>query len=408
MTVIRLREGALWQEISLSGSQASILASTGVTAVTPGPRPGLWRVRDNGLVGAARFGTGSDAIDVRITPKIAVSRLLFLLGYAQRPGAWRQEDVDAGEHPELLPAVGHAFARAADRALRQGVLLGYRQLDEALPIVRGRIREADQMRRHHGLPLPVEVRFDDYTTDIPENQLLLAAGNRLQRLPGLPADTAKLIRHTLARLAGVSRLTPGHPFPAWQPTRLNQRYHTALWLADLVLRGASYELDDGTPIRVDGLLLRMWQVFEDFVTVAVAEALHPYGGRSQRQDKRHHLDHARRVQLRPDLVYYRADDTGRETPAAVLDAKYKIETIAGGDNPDLYQMLAYSTVLRLDQGHLVYAKGPVEPVHHHLHGNDITVLQHALDLDQHPSDLLSQIDDIAAQIAVTTPRSTVR
>ncbi len=159
--------------------------------------------------------------------------------------------------------------------------------------------------------------------DIPENQLLLAAGSRLQRLPGLPADTAKLIRHTLARLAGVSRLTPGHPLPAWQPTRLNQRYHTALWLADLVLRGASYELDDGTPIRVDGLLLRMWQVFEDLVTVAVVEALH--------------------------------------------------------------QMLAYSTVLRLDRGHLVYAKGPVESVRHHLYGSDVTVLQHALDLDQHPS-----------------------
>ena len=238
--------------------------------------------------------------------------------------------------------------------------------------------------------------------DIPENQLLLAAGSRLQRLPGLPADTAKLIRHTLARLAGVSRLTPGHPLPAWQPTRLNQRYHTALWLADLVLRGASYELDDGTPIRVDGLLLRMWQVFEDFVTVAVVEALHPYGGRSQRQDKRHHLDHARRVQLKPDLVYYRADDTGRETPAAILDAKYKIETIAGGDNPDLYQMLAYSTVLRLDRGHLVYAKGPVESVRHHLYGSDVTVLQHALDLDQHPSDLLGQIDDIAAQVAATS------
>src|SRR6266545_515517 len=170
--------------------------------------------------------------------------------------------------------------------------------------------------------------------DIPENQLLLAAGSRLQRLPGLPADTAKLIRHTLARLAGVSRLTPGHPLPAWQPTRLNQRYHTALWLAD--------------------------------------------------------------------LVYYRADDTGRETPAAILDAKYKIETIAGGDNPDLYQMLAYSTVLRLDRGHLVYAKGPVESVRHHLYGSDVTVLQHALDLDQHPSDLLGQIDDIAAQVAATS------
>ncbi|MGW2194500.1 5-methylcytosine restriction system specificity protein McrC [Streptosporangium sp. NPDC001682] len=132
-------------------------------------------------MGAAVIG----GVEVRITPKVPVDRVFFLLGYARRPRGWRQEEVHAGEHPELLPALAHAYALAADRALRRGVLQGYREMEEALPVVRGRIREADQLRRRYGLPLPVEVRYDDYTVDIAENRLLLAASIRLLRLPDL-------------------------------------------------------------------------------------------------------------------------------------------------------------------------------------------------------------------------------
>lgn len=116
---------------------------------------GLWQLRDNGLVGAARTGYG---VELRVRPKTPIGQLLYLPGYAQNPRGLRPEDVDAGERPDLLPALAHAFARAAERALRQGVLLGYRETEEALPVVRGRIRMTDQLRRRHGLPAPVEVR----------------------------------------------------------------------------------------------------------------------------------------------------------------------------------------------------------------------------------------------------------
>lgn len=107
-------------------------------------------------------------------------------------------------------------------------------------MVRGRIRMADQWRRHYTLPLPVEIRFDDYTVDIPENQILLAAAGRLMRLPGVPASTRALLRHLAMRLDGVSRVVPGHSLPAWTPTRLNARHHTALGLAELILRANAY------------------------------------------------------------------------------------------------------------------------------------------------------------------------
>ena len=395
MRRISIREGAGWQEYELSDAQAAELDHSRIVQVARGPRSGLWRVRDRGRVGTARLGLDADAIEVHIRPKTAIRRLLFLVGYRMRGQDWREDEVEAGEEPDLVPAMGQALAIAAERALRQGVLLGYRETEEALPVVRGRIREADQSRRHFTLPLPVEVRYDDYTIDIPENRLLRAAIEGMLAQSGVLAPIQVRLNHLLSRLQGVSRLVPGWPLPTWRPSRLNVRYHTALCLAELILRGASYELDDGTSVQVDGLLLEMWQVFEDFVTLAMTDALRPHGGRCQPQDRAYHLDRARRVPLKPDLVWYRVDAGGREFPAAVLDVKYKLEKGAG--QQDLYQVLAYCTALGLDRGHLVYAEG--DRLVHEIHRSGVEITAHAFDLTLRPPALLAQVAALAAEVA---------
>lgn len=403
MIRVDLREGARDREVALTSAQAAMLADSEVVRLARGPRPGVWRVRDNGLIGSARFGSGSDTIEVRIAPKIDIHRLLFLVGYAPGRGDWREPEVDAAEYPDLLPAVAYAFVRAAERALRQGVLLGYRPAEEALATVRGRIRETEQFGRRYGLPLPLEVRYDDYTLDVPENRLLLAAALRLLRLPRVPAEVRQPLHRLRLRLDGVSDVPRGGPMPLWRPSRLNARYHTALGLAELVLRGGSYELADGSVVRVDGLLLRMWRVFEIFVTLALTEALRPYGGRCRLQD-RHHLDHGRRVRLKPDLVYYGVTSCERDKPVSVVDVKYKIERGVRGDNSDLYQILAYCTVLGLPRGHLVYAKGETEATTHVVNGpQNVEITQHALDLSLPPALLLGQISALAAHLADEPP-----
>ena len=58
------------------------------------------------------------------------------------------------------------------------------------------------------------------------------------------------------------------------------------------------------------------------------------------------------------FVINMADTFERFVTTAVLDAKYKLMGAAtehGPRPPDLYQMLAYCTVLGLDRGTLVYA-----------------------------------------------------
>ncbi|WP_067069021.1 McrC family protein [Carbonactinospora thermoautotrophica] len=377
---------------ALTDAQAAALAASGVVRVSR-RRSGTWEVEPCGKVGVARVA----GVEIRITPKIPIRRLLFLIGYARDQGGWRDEDVELADFPDLVPAAAHAFARQAERALAGGVLQGYRTVDDALPVVRGRIRQRDQVRRW-GLPAPVEVSYDDFSVDIAENQLLRTAASELLALPGVPAAVRTRLRAIAHRLALATPLRRGRPLPAWRPTRLNARYHHAVRLAELVLRGRSFDQDWPGTVRVNGFLFDMVKVFEDFVTVALAEALRPYGGRCKAQ-ARLHLTRERRVLLKPDLVWYATGDR----PAAVVDAKYKAERTSGVPQQDLYQMLAYCTALGLPRGHLVYAKGQQPELTHHVRNSGVELVQHALDLEQDLPGLRGQVARIAEAIVSPSP-----
>ena len=206
--------------------------------------------------------------------------------------------------------------------------------------------EATVLRWYERLVVPGLLQTEDYA------RAILSA-----RPDGNLDDLDEQVAARLARQARVSQVQVPHKpqIPGWQATRLNARYHPALRLAELVLRATSVEHDSGT-VAVNGFLLDMPRLFEDFVTVALREALvSAYGGRVDDQDQ-NYFDEAGQVRLRPDIVW-----KIRGSAVAVIDAKYKAEKPAGYPNADLYQLLAYCTVLGLCNGHLVYAQGKSSP-----------------------------------------------
>lgn len=77
---------------------------------------------------------------------MGLARLLFLLGYARDPG-FRPDLVAAAEDAEIWPVLAETLARLAEGALARGVLQGYRVEEDALRVVRGRIRIGDQLAR---------------------------------------------------------------------------------------------------------------------------------------------------------------------------------------------------------------------------------------------------------------------
>ena len=301
------------------------------------------------------------------------------------------------EAADLVPAVAQALWRQTELATHQGLLPGYILIEESSQVLRGRLRESEQLHRHHGLPLPLEIQHDEFTIDIPENRILRTACERMLSVPRVDAESQRMLRRLLRDFTDVTPLHRGEQIPDWQPTRLNARYHAALRLAELVLRATSIEHESGT-VTVNGFLLDMPRLFEDFVTVALREALvSAYGGRVDNQDQ-NHFDEAGQVRLRPDIVW-----KIRGSAAAVIDAKYKAEKPAGYPNADLYQLLAYCTVLGLRSGHLVYAKGNEKPVRHVVRRSGIEIFSHAVDLDQEPDALISHMRDLAQTIASANP-----
>jgi 5-methylcytosine-specific restriction enzyme subunit McrC len=374
----------------LTPEQGRSLADSGVVTAAPSPYcPGAWQIGPAGKVGAARVG----GIEIHIKPKVPIARLLFLVGYARHAAAWQPETVPVAEAADLVPAVAQALWRQTERGTHQGLIPGYILVEESSQVLRGRFRESEQLRRHHGLPLPLEIQYDEFTIDIPENRILRTACERMLAVPRVDAESQRMLRRLLRDFSDVTPLHRGEQIPGWQATRLNARYHTALRLAELVLRATSVERGSGT-VAVNGFLLDMPRLFEDFVTVALREALESaYGGRVDDQDQ-NHFDEAGQVRLRPDIVW-----KIRGSAVAVIDAKYKAEKPAGYPNADLYQLLAYCTVLGLRNGHLVYAKGNEKPVRHVVRRSGIEIFSHAVDLDQPPDGLLAKMGDLAGEIA---------
>jgi 5-methylcytosine-specific restriction enzyme subunit McrC len=366
-----------------------LLAASGVVNAVPSPfAAGTWLVGAAGKVGAARV----DDMVVRIAPKVSIDRLLFLLGYSVHGAGWLREQVDVAAAPDLVPAVAQALWRQVSRAVAQGLLPGYVEVEESAPVLRGRLLESAQLALHHGLPLPLEIRHDEFTVDILENQILCAACERMLLVPRVDTESSRQLRRLLRDFADVTPLQRGDPAPSWYASCINARYHEALRLAELVLRATSVEQGPGA-VAVNGFLIDMPRLFEDFVTVALREALERvHGGRVVGQ-ARHHLDVAGQVPLRPDIVWRVGD-----APAAVIDAKYKAEKPAGYPNADLYQLLAYCTVLGLPVGHLVYASGNEEPARHVVRQAGTEIICHALDLSQPPAAVLGDVRELAREV----------
>lgn len=396
---IHLREYGEPALAQISDAQANLLAQVGLVEPVRAADPGWWELRPGGKVGAVRVGE----VDIRVAPKVDIERIVFLLGYRLRGVAWQDSVVPVEAAEDIVHVLAEMFTRSVTEAIRPGLLQGYRVTEEALAVVRGRILIDEQLKRRAGTWLPIEVSYDDFTVDNPENRVLRAALERLHRNPLVSADVRRRIGVLLLQFADVSRLVPGMPLPDWRITRLNRRYDIALELARLVLASSSFEHRVGF-VAVDGFVLDVPKIFEDFVSAALGDVLPGLlAGSSVMDQYPTTLDEGAEVDMRPDIVWL--DDALR--PLAVIDAKYKEERVSGFPNADLYQAMAYATVLRLSDAHLIYAKGNSAVKSHTVRGSGIRLHAHALDLNQSPEKLLESINDLALNVRKATPCSAV-
>ena len=394
MRRIELQEYEQYREdFALDKAQIAALKYPAHVDVTPSTdEEGKYILTPSSYVGALNVGE----LAVVIRPKIDVDCVMFLIAYAMDPKNWRRETVGLASD-DVLEAIALAFAHRTRQAIRRGLLQGYRHEEDALYTVRGRIRFDDQISRRFGIPLPVEVAFDEYTEDTEKNRLLKTAIHRLGHSSIRSPTTRRELRRLRPAFESV-RLGAYRrgALPEVTYTRLDEHYRPAVELARLIIENSSLELRRGE-VAGAALLVDMNKVFEQFLYVALGEAL----GLPERQWKRGKslaLDEDNQISMYPDLSWWPtgpAENGAR--PIFVGDAKYKKLETPGFQHADIYQMLAYCTAADLPSGLLVYA-GKGQTSTHKIRNAGKTIEIASLDLAGTPEDILDQVRRLADRI----------
>ena len=242
----------------------------------------------------------------------------------------------------------------------------------------------------------MEVSYDDLSSDIDENRLLLAACERLLRLRRLDQRTTQTLRRVVRRLPEVQKVRyTKNNLPNIQITRLNSRYESALDLAKLILSNKTIELGSRS-IRAEGMLFDMANVFEDFVHAALKESL-KLRDKNFPSQKAVSLDQANIVKLYPDFSWWENDIC-----QAVGDVKYKkdLGQERKGKNADIYQLLAYTTATQLKEGILVYADtedNPSTKSHKIKYANKLLHIE-TLNLQGSSKEIIARVNELAEKI----------
>ncbi|GAA1718955.1 5-methylcytosine restriction system specificity protein McrC [Dietzia cercidiphylli] len=410
--------------VTLSWEGAQHLSQTGLVEVLPAGRD-TWRLIPSGSVGSVRV----EGLSVRVLPaaNLGLTQLFFLLDHAADT-AFLPSAVQARDDDELWVSVAESMAALAHQALSSGLLRGYRRVDEALTTVRGRIRLGDQIRRHPGMTIPLEVTYSEFTPDIAENRILRTAAHRLQFLPDLPDATRRRLAMVDARLADATLIGQGAPVPAWTRTRLNARFQNALALADRIVRRISVEVEDGHAASA-AFVTEMPALFERFVEAELTAALDGCGGRVL-QNPVVHLDTGIEQGDAGDAGStsasggragrHSAPDTEGDHISVPTGLVYEVDgepvttfvptypTDRRARAAEHYRLLAACTALGVDRAYLVYPaqRRDDTPQPRRIVHTDISIVEYPVDLSMGPLEsrrTIVELSQQARELAVPSP-----
>ena len=233
-------------------------------------------------------------------------------------------------------------------AARRGLPHRYLQLEDDIPLLRGKLDIRRQITRNVLRIDRQACRFDDLSVDTPLNRVLKGAVHRLSQVARTAANRRKLYELT-ARFELVSDVAD----PSREPVRLdrtNTSFHHLHALAQLFLSAYSQSTSSGRE-RGFGLLFPMNELFEKFIGRSMQLALAPGVVRLQNRGRRAlESDGKGLFALKPDIVV---------DGDIVIDTKWKQlkpnnPTTLDVSQTDVYQMLTYARAYRARRLILLY------------------------------------------------------
>ena len=364
--VVVLREGGKDQLVDLE--LAKVLQNFGVCQVQL-TTDGKLRASNFSKVGFIRDG---DSL-IRIEPKISIRKVLQLISPTLEDVQILSGQVEISESDDWTHALTEFFISASNVALALGPLHGYREVSEAANLVKGRIDFSRQLKRNPGRPIPIEIDFDEFSPDIPENRIILTALQVLLTRFPLDANQRNRLFELQYVLASVTPIEHHKRIPNVTLTSLNNHYGSALRISELILGFQGLDSDVGET-SANSFLLDMEKIFEKYLENRFSILTEASSRIFRAQGSGESLDRGGLVGIRPDYLWF---EGGKAT--GVADAKYKVfGTAASVPNDDVYQMVTYCTRYGLNKGYLVYASSPNFSID--VEGSAITVEVRSVDL----------------------------
>jgi len=315
--------------------------------LAPTARTGHYRITPTGHVGTIL----APEMRVVIRPKIPLENLFHLLD-PNAPVPAFEDKTATVPGAEAFNFLARRLAELLAERVSAGLHRDYAERVAQGPYLQGRLDLPAQLRERRGRKDLLHCRYEDFTADVPCNQVVKATAEWVLRSPLLGEGVAAALRRTLPALAAVSPAQLGPDcFADALPDRRSAAYRPVLALCRLLFEGLNADRAAG-PVPCPAFLLNMEEVFEGYVSQGVRQSFkadercavsfqppyligQPVAGQPD-------------LRVRPDIVVERAGK-----PVLVVDAKWK--SLAEALVPaDVYQVLAYCTALGARRGVLVY------------------------------------------------------
>lgn len=332
--------------------------------------------RADSKIGIVRVGD----IQIRVMPKFPVNNLFYLLGLHEGI-KFESDSVSISESRDITNLIFESFLRNVAESTSRGLLTGYRQVEETSKVLHGRVLLGEQLKKRFGNMYPVEVTFDEFTENIPENIELNMAISKAMKFGNLTTSQHRDFRHLSRKFADIDSHRSDS---TWTKNRHNVHYWNSLVLAELINGGKGFYEEFGG-VAVSGFTVDMYRVFEKFLLRELKVRLEKHGGVVE--TKYLHLDEENRQKAQIDIMWRKDQEI-----KFIADAKYKDP--ASNWESALYQVNTYATAFSLDSIHLIYAL-PVEEDPLRLKGNGTLVYRHGIDLSLDISDIRKKIDQLS-------------
>lgn len=269
--------------------------------------------------------------------------------------------------------------------VKHGIKSDYVRSEDNLNCFKGKLLVNQHVRTNISHKERFYVAFDKFHPNRPENRIVKATLQKLQRLTE-SAENSKEIRQLLSAFEMVDpSVNYAKDFSKVVISRNTEDYENLMMWSKVFLMNKSFSTFSGiTTSRA--LLFPMEKVYEDYVAMYMKKIFGKDGWNVSTQDKGYYLfeEPRKRFKLRPDIVIKKG------SRVVVLDTKWKRLNKDAGNNygisqADMYQMYAYSKKYKTSDIWLLYPLNDVMREHDEIcyKSADNTVVQiHFVDVDK--------------------------